>query len=82
MEQVNSLSTSGEFCHLLMIFANILDPDQAQKNIGPDLDPICLTCCYFRKNILKEVVLKNICRQQKSHEKLPSMQKVNCDTQK
>ena len=26
-----------------MIFAIILDPDLALQNIGPDLDPICLT---------------------------------------
>ena len=34
----NSLQANGEFCHLLMIFANSLDPDQARKNVGPDLD--------------------------------------------
>ena len=37
------LSTSGDFCHLLITFANSLDPDQAQQNVGPDLDPNCLT---------------------------------------
>ena len=26
-----------------VIFANSLDPDQAQQNVGPDLDPNCLT---------------------------------------
>ena len=40
---VNSFSSSGDFCHLLIIFANSLDPDQAQQNVGPDLDPNCLT---------------------------------------
>ena len=35
--------TSGDFCNLLIIFANSLDPDQAQQNVGPDLDPNCLT---------------------------------------
>ena len=39
----NSLPASGEFCHLLLIFANSLDPGQAQQNVGPDLDPNCLT---------------------------------------
>ena len=24
-------------------FANRLDPDQARQNVGPDLDPNCLT---------------------------------------
>ena len=35
----NSLSTSWKFWHLLMIFANSLDPDQAWQNVRPDLDP-------------------------------------------
>ena len=28
---------------LLINFANNLNPDQAQQNVGPDLDPNCLT---------------------------------------
>ena len=28
--------------HLLVIFANSLDPDQDRHNVGPDLDPNCL----------------------------------------
>ena len=39
----NSLPASGDFCYLLIIFANNLDPDQAQQNARPDLDPNCLT---------------------------------------
>ena len=39
----NYLPTSGDFCRLLITFANSLDPDQARQNVGPDLDPICLT---------------------------------------
>ena len=31
------------FCCLPITFANSLDPDQDQQNIGPDLDPNCLT---------------------------------------
>ena len=38
-----SLPASGNFCHLLITFANSLDPDQARQNVGPDLDPNCLT---------------------------------------
>ena len=30
-------------CHLLITFVNSLDPDQARQNVGPDLDPNCLT---------------------------------------
>ena len=29
--------------YLTLRFANSLDPDQAAKNVGPDLDPFCLT---------------------------------------
>ena len=27
----------------VITFANSLDPDQARQNVGPDLDPNCLT---------------------------------------
>ena len=43
----NSLSLRGTFFCLLMAFANILDPDQARQNVGPDLDPICLTPGWY-----------------------------------
>ena len=33
---------SADFCHLLITFANRLDPDQDRQNVGPDLDPNCL----------------------------------------
>ena len=39
----NSVPNSGNFCHLLITFANNFDPDQARQNVGPDLDPNCLT---------------------------------------
>ena len=40
---INSLLASGDFCRLLMIFANSLDPDQDRQNVGPDLGPNILT---------------------------------------
>ena len=33
------------YCRLLISFANSLDPDQARQNVGPDLEPNCLTLC-------------------------------------
>ena len=39
----NSLSAFSDFCHLLITFANSLDPDQTRQNFEPDLDPNCLT---------------------------------------
>ena len=38
-----SLHASDDFCCLLINFANSLDPDQAQQNVRPDLDPNSLT---------------------------------------
>ena len=41
----NSFLARLDFCHLLLtvVFANSLDPDQNQQNVGPDLDPNSLT---------------------------------------
>ena len=41
--KLNSFLASDDFCHLLITFANSLDPDQDRQNVGPDLDPNCLT---------------------------------------
>ena len=45
--QMNKVSNTIElfayWCRLLIIFANNLYPDQARQNVGPDLDPNCLT---------------------------------------
>ena len=35
----NSFIVGGDFCRLLITFANILDPDQDRQNVGPDLVP-------------------------------------------
>ena len=42
----NSFLASGNFCHLLITFANSFDSDQDRQNVGPDLDPNCLTNCF------------------------------------
>ena len=46
--------TSGDFCidnccHLLitLVPVNSLNPDQARQNVGPDLDPSCLTLRWY-----------------------------------
>ena len=67
---LNSLLASGDFCRLLIIFANSLDPDQARQNVGPDLDPDCLTLwCYSWKIFFEKVKLKK---------KIHSRQKKTC----
>ena len=40
---INSFFASGDFCCLLITFANSLDPDQDRHSVGPGLDPNCLT---------------------------------------
>ena len=34
---------AGDFCRLIMAFANSLDPDHDRQNVGLDLDPNRLT---------------------------------------
>ena len=36
---------------------NNLDPDQTQQNVGPDLDPNCLTLMVFLKKLSENVIL-------------------------
>ena len=40
---LNLFQTSGNFCCMLITFANSLDPDQDRPNVGSDLDPNSLT---------------------------------------
>ena len=35
---LDSFLASGDFCRLLITFANSLDPDQDRQNVGPDLN--------------------------------------------
>ena len=51
-----------DFCHLLITFANSIDPDQDQQNVVPDLDPklfdiliVFLKDVFEKKSILKKV---------------------------
>ena len=56
---VNSYLASGDFCRLLITFANSLDPDQDQQNVCLDLDPNHLThlqCSW--NNFLEKFILK------------------------
>ena len=43
----NSFPASGDFCRLLITFANSLESDQAQQNRGPELNPNCSTLCLY-----------------------------------
>ena len=58
LDKLNSFPASGEFCRLLLTFADSLGPDQAGQNIWPDLDPNCLTLMVFLKDFLKKLIKK------------------------
>ena len=61
-------------CRLLITIANSLDPGQARQNVGPDLDPDCLTLWWCSwKNYLKIFILKKSA-DDKIYEKFSSMQ--------
>ena len=62
---INSFPASGNFCRLLIIFANSLDPDQARQNVGPDLGPNCLALMVFLKDVFEKVHFEKIYRRQK-----------------
>ena len=65
------------YCHLLMTFANSLDPDQAWQNDKPDLDQNCLLHSdgFSERFFGKSYNWKKISKQHKLL-KLPSMQRV------
>ena len=47
LKPVYILDFTGDFCRLLIIFANSLDPNQARQNVGPVLDQTCLTVLWY-----------------------------------
>ena len=61
---------------LNVIFANSLDPDQARQNVGPDLDPNCLTLRWYSLKIYLTNNFRKKCTDDKKHAKLPSIQRV------
>ena len=74
---VNSFSQSGILFGQLITFANSLDPVQAWQNIGPDLDPSCLTPWWYSwMNFSKSPFSKKNQQPRKNHEKLPRTQRV------
>ena len=47
-------------------FTNCFNQDQGRKNVGPDLDPNCLTLwCFPERFLCKKMILKKISRRQK-----------------
>ena len=61
---------------MLITYANSLEPDQAWQNVGPDLDPDCLTLMVFLKDFFERVDLEKNQLTTKTHTKLPRRQRV------
>ena len=61
---------------MLIAFASSLDPDQTRQNVGPDLDPNCLTLMVFRKEFFKRIDCENNQQMTKMLAKFPSKHRV------
>ena len=74
-KDINYFPASGEYCRLLISFANSLDPDSDGQNVSPDLD-------LYRLTLALIVCLKKACFEEtsahdnKKHVTLPCMQRV------
>ena len=68
LDSCASKFTYSDFCRLLITFANSLDPDQAQQNVGPDLDQNFSVPdrIFFEKNCFGKISAMT-----KKHTKLP-----------
>ena len=71
-KEVNSFLTSSDFCRLVITLANSSNPDQDQENVGPDLDPSCLTLWVFLKFLLKSYFWKKSADDNKSIKNYPA----------
>ena len=73
--QTTLINSSPTISCLLITFANRLEPDQAQQNVGPDLDPIYFeTEMVFMKEFFKKVDFEKKSAEDKS---FPWGQSVN-----
>ena len=74
---LNQFLACQGFCLLLITIANSLDPDQDWQNVGPDLDPNCLTLwlCSWR-NFSRKVNFEKISRWQQKHENYPACKEL------
>ena len=69
----NSFPTSGDFCHLLITFANSLDPDQAWKKCRAwSGSKLFDTLMVFLTDFFEKVNFKKIYRRQKSMQNYPA----------
>ena len=62
-----------------IIFANNLEPDQDRQNIGPDLDPNCLTLSGSvpeRVSLKKLILKKSVAEDNKSMKNYPACKEL------
>ena len=41
---------NGYFCHLMITFANSLDPDQDRQNVSPDLETVGTLIVFMKES--------------------------------
>ena len=65
------------YCHPLITFLNIFDPDQAWQIVGPDLDPKCLTLHGIPDFFFLILEKNKTTEDDKKESRLTSMQKIS-----
>ena len=63
-------------CRLLITYANSLDPDQARRNVGPDLGPNCLTLMVLPKEFFEKVDFEKNQQIHKSMQNYPACKEL------
>ena len=63
-------------CHLLITFANSLEPDQARQYVRHDLDPSCLILVVFLKEFFTKVDCEESQQSTKSMQNYPVDKRV------
>ena len=77
---INYLPASGKFCHLLITFANSLDPDQTQHSVGAwSGSKVFGTLVLFLKEYFEKKNLENTCRWQKIRKSYQACRDINGD---
>ena len=61
----------------MIIFANSLDPEQARQNVGPNLDPNCVTLMVYLKEFFEKAYFEKKSAADKKHAKLPRRQRIH-----
>ena len=77
---LNSFPAIGDFCRLLITFANSLDPDQAQQCRVWSGSKLFDTLMVFLKDFLKKLIQRKKNHRQKSIQNYPACKELKVDT--